>query len=127
MALKSLHERHIAYRDLKPENIAIDGNGHIRLADFGLAKRLEHLKGHLTKTACGASARAAPEMLGRNPYCQTLDLWSRGVREKTFPEMLCLTMLAYERLENMAADHFLIREQCFVGIDMHVSAAESGE
>eukprot|EP00172_Hildenbrandia_rubra_P000425 Plantae.Rhodophyta-Hildenbrandia_rubra.ctg12036.p1 GENE.Plantae.Rhodophyta-Hildenbrandia_rubra.ctg12036~~Plantae.Rhodophyta-Hildenbrandia_rubra.ctg12036.p1 ORF type:complete len:469 (-),score=85.56 Plantae.Rhodophyta-Hildenbrandia_rubra.ctg12036:63-1469(-) len=102
LALESLHERDIVYRDLKPENIVIDGNGHIRLADFGLAKRLEHLDGHLTKTVCGTSAYAAPEMLGRNPYCQTLDLWSLGVfiyhclmgtppwnmREKTFPEML---------------------------------------
>ena len=39
LALGALHDADIVYRDLKPENILIDNNGHIRLADFGLAKQ----------------------------------------------------------------------------------------
>jgi len=35
-----LHDEKILYRDLKPENILIDGDGHIYLTDFGLAKQL---------------------------------------------------------------------------------------
>jgi protein-serine/threonine kinase len=40
LALEHLHEHNIIYRDLKPENILLDIDGHIKLADFGLAKIL---------------------------------------------------------------------------------------
>lgn len=30
----------IAYRDLKPENILIDAEGHLKLVDFGFAKKI---------------------------------------------------------------------------------------
>jgi serine/threonine protein kinase len=38
LGMKYMHEKGIIFRDLKPENILIDSEGHIRLADFGLAK-----------------------------------------------------------------------------------------
>jgi serine/threonine protein kinase len=38
LGIKCLHQKGILFRDLKPENILVDIDGHIRLADFGLAK-----------------------------------------------------------------------------------------
>jgi serum/glucocorticoid-regulated kinase 2 len=38
LGIKCLHQKGILFRDLKPENILIDIEGHLRLADFGLAK-----------------------------------------------------------------------------------------
>jgi serine/threonine protein kinase len=38
LAIEHLHQKDIVYRDLKPENILIAADGHIKLADFGLAK-----------------------------------------------------------------------------------------
>lgn len=38
LAMEHVHKKQVLFRDLKPENILIDSDGHIRLADFGLAK-----------------------------------------------------------------------------------------
>lgn len=38
LGMRYLHDKGVIFRDLKPENILIDDEGHIRLADFGLAK-----------------------------------------------------------------------------------------
>lgn len=41
--LERMHAKNIIYRDLKPENVLIDIFGHLKLADFGLAKVVESL------------------------------------------------------------------------------------
>lgn len=43
LGLQHLHERGFLYRDFKLANVLINRNGHVRLADFGLAKRLNTL------------------------------------------------------------------------------------
>lgn len=41
IALEFVHAQNVIYRDLKPENVLIDIDGHIKLSDFGLAKKLK--------------------------------------------------------------------------------------
>lgn len=42
LILEFLHETEgVAYRDLKPENILLDADGHVKLVDFGFAKRVK--------------------------------------------------------------------------------------
>jgi len=40
LVFEYLHETQgVAYRDLKPENILVDADGHLKVVDFGFAKK----------------------------------------------------------------------------------------
>lgn len=55
-----MHQKNIIYRDLKPENLLIDREGHIKIADFGFAKKLHNDR---TFTLCGTPEYLAPEII----------------------------------------------------------------
>jgi serine/threonine-protein kinase len=41
--LARAEQRHVVHRDLKPENLLVTGDGHIKLADFGIASALDEV------------------------------------------------------------------------------------
>ncbi|KAJ3276030.1 camp-dependent protein kinase catalytic subunit [Terramyces sp. JEL0728] len=73
--LEYLHSNHVVYRDIKPENILLDASGHIKVADFGLAKHLEKK----TNSLCGTPDYVAPEILLEQFYSFQPDWWGVGV------------------------------------------------
>ena len=78
MALECLHEHGFIYRDLKPENVLTDGDGHIRLTDFGLSKE-SFEEGDAMTTFVGTTEYLAPEVLKQKGYGKEVDWWSLGV------------------------------------------------
>lgn len=103
LILEFLHEREgVAYRDLKPENILIDAEGHLKLVDFGFAKKIENrMKNrpmHQTTTSngvshasetdehtgetytlCGTPEYLAPEVIRNTGHGTAVDWWAFGI------------------------------------------------
>ena len=65
------------FRDLKPENVLVDMEGHLRVADFGFAKRM--LPGAKCFTMCGSAEYMAPEIVVQAGHGCAADWWALGV------------------------------------------------
>ncbi|XP_037052473.1 cAMP-dependent protein kinase catalytic subunit 3 [Bradysia coprophila] len=75
LALEYLHSMSIVYRDLKPENLLIDRDGHLKITDFGFAKKLKDR----TWTLCGTPEYLAPEIIQSKGHNRAVDWWALGV------------------------------------------------
>lgn len=73
-ALEYLHARNIVYRDLKPENLLLARDGHLKITDFGFAKKLTDR----TWTLCGTPEYLAPEIIQSKGHNKAVDWWALG-------------------------------------------------
>ncbi len=96
--IAAAHERGVLHRDLKPANVMIDGDGNVRITDFGLAVAA----GDATAVRAGTPQYMAPEQLTGGAATVKSDLYALGLilfemftgkrvfDAKTFNELLSL-------------------------------------
>lgn len=78
LAIEYLHSKSIVYRDLKPSNLLLDKDGHIKLADFSLAKENATVENPAI-SFCGTPAYLPPEILSNAGAYTATDVYLIGV------------------------------------------------
>ena len=79
--LEYLHDNGIIHRDIKPENILLDGNGNVKLVDFGVSARIPDESDTLKVWGVvGTLAFIAPEAFeNASINGEKADVWAFGV------------------------------------------------
>jgi len=88
-ALAIAHGRRIVHLDVKPENIMLTTTGHVKICDFGIARKLSTGGDPISTsddwTFAGTPAYMAPEVIVSHQFDERADQFSLGI---VFYEML---------------------------------------
>ena len=74
--LHCLHEQSVIHRDIKGANLLIAANGQVKLADFGVAAKLESQDE--AGSVAGTPYWMAPEIIQLSGFSAASDVWSVG-------------------------------------------------
>ncbi len=69
------HDRGVLHRDLKPANVMIDGDGNVRIADFGISTAMDAVD----EGFAGTPQYMAPEQLAGRPASTRSDIYALGL------------------------------------------------
>ena len=75
--LAAAHDKGVLHRDLKPANVMLDGEGRVRITDFGLAAIVGQVTG--ADVHAGTPGYMAPEQLAGKEVSVASDIFSLGI------------------------------------------------
>lgn len=73
----ALHRQSIIHRDIKLQNIIVFPDDQVKIADFGVSKKMNELLS-MVETMVGTPVYMAPEQCAGKPYNQKVDIWGLG-------------------------------------------------
>ncbi len=77
VAINAVHDAGIIHRDIKPENLLLDGQGHLQLTDFGVAKFDDN---NTCKSTSGTHGYMSPEIYASGHlHGRPADIFAMGV------------------------------------------------
>lgn len=78
-AIAHAHENQIIHRDIKPQNILVDGEGNVKVTDFGIATSLTATSYTKTNSVIGTVHYLSPEQARGGTATSQSDIYALGI------------------------------------------------